>query len=89
MMAMDAESEHLVKNTIDAPMQSRTNLVITQRLSTARKQTQPLTLKKRNAAARGDPDASPTPDELRSAAKAAFEPTPNTRVPPPTPALTK
>jgi len=34
------------------------------------------------AAARGDPDASPTPDEVRSAAKAAFEPTPNTSVPP-------
>jgi len=41
------------------------------------------------AAARGDPDASPTPDEARSAAKAAFEPTPNTRVPPPTLVLGK
>jgi len=40
---------------------------------------------KKYTAARGDPDASPTPDEIRSAAKAAFEPTPNTRVPPPTP----
>jgi len=39
------------------------------------------------AAARGDPDASPTPDKVRSAAKAAFEPIPNTRVPPPAPAL--
>ena len=36
-----------------------------------------------HAAARGDPDASPTPDEVRSAAKAAFEPTPKPRAPPP------
>jgi len=39
---------------------------------------------KRYAAARGDPDASPNPDEVRSAAKAAFKPKPNTRIPPPT-----
>jgi len=43
--------------------------------------------KNRYAAARSDPDASPTPDEVRSAAKAAFEPTPNTRMPPPALAL--
>ena len=36
---------------------------------------------------RGDPGASPTTDEVRSAAKAAFEPTSNTRAPPPTLAL--
>ena len=40
---------------------------------------------KKHAAACGDPDASPTPDDARSTAKAAFEPTPYTRVPPPTP----
>ena len=39
--------------------------------------------KERYAAARGDPDASPTPDKVRSAAEVAFEPKPNTRVPPP------
>jgi len=85
--ALDAESEDLVQKAIDAPMQSRTNLVITQRLSTARKQTQPSRERKRYAAARGDPDASPVLGETRSAAKVAFEPTPNMRVPPPAPSL--
>ena len=46
--------------------------------------TQPFRRQKeeRCAAARGDSDASPTPDEARSAAKVASGPTPNTRVPP-------
>jgi len=42
---------------------------------------------KKYTAARGDPDAGPTPDEVRFAAMAVVEPTPNTRVPPLAPAL--
>jgi len=75
--ALDAELEELVQKAIDALMQSRNALVVAHRLYTVRKQTQPFRGQKRYAAARGDPDASPTPDEVRSAAKAAFEPTPN------------
>ena len=40
-----------------------------------------------DTAARGDPDASPNPDEVRSVAKAAFEPTPSTCMPSPALAL--
>ena len=38
--------------------------------------------KKRYAAARGDSNAGPTQDEVQSAVKAFFEPTPNARVTP-------
>ena len=65
--ALDAESEHLVQKAIGALKQSRTTLVVAHHLSMVRKQTQPFRGKKRYAAARGDPDASPTPDEVRSA----------------------
>jgi len=79
--ALDAKSERLVLKAIDALIQSRTTLVA-HRLSTVRKQTGQRMMRRVATRTRVQPL-----QKTRSAAKAAFEPTPNTRVPPPALAL--
>ena len=80
--ALDAESEHLVQKATGALMQSRTTLVVAHLHGEKESKAFSGRGVGGGAAARGDPDASPTPDDVRSAAKSAFEPTPNTRMPP-------